>query len=71
MLSTKFSRKAIRQEQALERQEKSDKKTAEQRLAQLDKLFGKGQGAQRERARLEKEVRLENRKLNKMANNRQ
>lgn len=47
---------AIAREQAKERQEARDKRTAQEQLDLLDKRLGKGVGAKRERARLAQEV---------------
>lgn len=47
------ARKQQRREEAAKRQEIRDGRTAKQQLARLDKMFGKGKGAARERARLE------------------
>jgi Spy/CpxP family protein refolding chaperone len=44
--------KERRREEARQRQEAYDKLTPEQKVAQLDKLFGQGKGAKRQRARL-------------------
>jgi len=45
--------KSERQKEAKERQEAYDKLTATQKLAKLDAKYGKGQGATKERARIE------------------
>jgi len=45
-------RKARRREEAAERQEAREGRTAEQQVALLDQRLGKGVGAERERARL-------------------
>lgn len=53
----KFNRrdlKEARQKAAVVRQEERGKRTPQQQLAQLDTMFGPGQGAARERARLQK-----------------
>lgn len=50
---------------ALSNKESREQRTPEQQLALLDKKFGKGQGAQRERARLLKQI--EDRKTKKKA----
>jgi hypothetical protein len=47
----------VRQEAANQRKEERAKRTPQQQLEQLDKLFGEGQGAARERARLVKELK--------------
>ena len=44
--------KQKRRDEAAARQAECDKLSPEERLARLDKLFGKGEGAKRERARL-------------------
>ena len=49
-------RKRLRQEAANARQQQRDKRTPKQQLALLDRRFGKGQGASKERARLQKEI---------------
>ena len=43
-----------RQESAQERQDERDSRTAAQQLARLDQLLGKGVGAVKERARLQR-----------------
>lgn len=48
------NRKQIRREAAEERMKACAKLTPKQRLAALDKAFGEGQGAQKERARLQR-----------------
>lgn len=47
-------RKQVRRKAAEERQAKCNALTPEQRLAALDKTFGAGLGAKKERARLQK-----------------
>lgn len=47
-------RKESRQSEAKERQEAYNKLSTSEKLAQLDKAFGKGKGATRQRARLNK-----------------
>jgi hypothetical protein len=49
-------RKESKRESANERAEARAKRTAEQQLKRLDDMFGSGQGAVRERARLQKEI---------------
>lgn len=48
------ARKEKRQEEAKERQEAYNKLSVSEKLAQLDKTFGKNKGASRQRARLNK-----------------
>lgn len=45
--------KENRRKAAIERQEAANNRSAKEQLARLDELFGKGQGAKKERARLE------------------
>ena len=45
-----------RREAASYRQEQRNKLTDKQQLAKLDAMFGKGQGAKRERAKLQKRI---------------
>ena len=55
----KFNRrdlKETRQKAAVLRQEERAKRTPQQQLAQLDATFGAGQGATKERARLNKQI---------------
>ena len=47
-------RKEKRQQEAKERQEAYNKLSNSEKLAQLDKTFGKNKGAARQRARLNK-----------------
>jgi hypothetical protein len=44
----------VRQEAALKRKEERALRTNQQQIEQLDRMFGPGQGAVRERARLAK-----------------
>ncbi len=44
------------QAQAKERQEAASKRTPEEQLARLDELLGKGQGAKKERAKLQARI---------------
>jgi hypothetical protein len=48
------TRREEKRQQALARQEARNKLTPAQQLAKLDALLGKGKGAKRERARLQK-----------------
>lgn len=53
MLRKNFpARKAQRRKEAKERQEERNKLTPEQQLAKLDDMFGKDQGAKKERTKL-------------------
>jgi len=45
-----------RQERARERQTVANKRTPEEQLRRLDKMFGEGQGATKERAKLAKRI---------------
>lgn len=45
-------RKSIRKEAAEARQEDKTNRTNKEQLSRLDKMFGKGKGAKKERARL-------------------
>jgi len=47
-----------KKERALERQEVASKRTPQEQLARLDKMFGEGKGAQKERAKLNKIIML-------------
>ena len=49
--------KEQRHENALVLQEERSKRTDQQQLARLDKLFGKNKGAQKERAKLKSRIR--------------
>jgi len=54
-----------RQEEAAQRQAISDKLSPEQRIQNLDRVHGEGQGAQRERARLAIRIQANQKKLEK------
>tara|TARA_Y100000310_G_scaffold283563_1_gene305637 strand:- start:320 stop:496 length:177 start_codon:yes stop_codon:yes gene_type:complete len=54
MAKNRNDRRAERHANAEVRKEISDKLSPEARLENLDRRFGKGQGAQRERTKLEK-----------------
>lgn len=45
--------KAIRKSEADQRQQAYDKLTTEQKIEKLDKIFGKGLGAKKQRTRLQ------------------
>ena len=49
-------KQAEKKERALERQEVASKRTPQEQLARLDKMFGEGQGARKERAKLNKRI---------------
>ena len=49
-------RREIRRQEAQERQEACDKLSPQQRLDALDSLFGPGNGAKRERAKLQARI---------------
>lgn len=49
-------RRDIRNEDANERQEVRNSRTPQQQLAHLDTILGKGLGATKERARLQKQI---------------
>lgn len=49
-------RRDLRRAIAVENNEKRASLTDEQQLAKLDSMFGKGKGAKKERARLEKRI---------------
>ena len=53
---TNPARREKRQVEAAARQAERDTETPQQQLAALDARFGEGQGATRERARLEKQI---------------
>ena len=48
--------RAERREGAAERAVERAKRTPQQQLGQLDKMFGQGKGAKKERARLKKQL---------------
>jgi len=50
------ARKRQKQEEALERQAVRDKMSPQQQLAELDKVFGEDNGAEKERERLMRQV---------------
>jgi len=55
----KFNRRDMkenRQKNALAQKEERDKRTPQQQLEHLDTMFGVGQGATKERARLNKQI---------------
>ncbi len=52
----KKKRKEQRQEEAQERQATYDKLSPEQKTAKLDQKFGKGLGAKKQRAKLQKSI---------------
>ena len=58
-------RKQDRQKEAVNRQICRDKLTNTQQIDKLDDLFGKGKGAKKERARLEKVIPKKNKKKDK------
>jgi len=49
-------RRKLRREEAQERAEARGKRSPQKQLARLDRLFGEGKGAARERARLAAEI---------------
>ena len=51
-----------RQEQGEKLRKARAKRTDQQQLAELDKVFGKGKGAQKERARLKERIKNERNK---------
>ena len=51
-----------RQEQGEKLRKARAKRTDQQQLAELDKVFGKGKGAQKERARLKERIKNEQKK---------
>ena len=51
-----------RQEQGEKLRKARAKRTDQQQLAELDKVFGKGKGAQKERARLKERIKNERKK---------
>ena len=53
-------RKRLRQEAANDRHQQREKRTSKQQLALLDRRLGKGQGASKERSRLQKEIKNNN-----------
>lgn len=58
MLPANFDgRKKLRQKLALEREEVTSNRTPQEQLDRLDAKFGKGNGASKERARLEKKLK--------------
>lgn len=57
MLRKNFpGRKETRREEAKERQAERDKRTTQQQLDRLNQVLGEGQGATKERARLQKMI---------------
>lgn len=67
MLPTNFPyRRELRLKDATERKSLSDSLTAEQRLLVLDTRLGKGQGAVRERLRLQKSTKVEEQVVNEV-----
>lgn len=52
-MKLRMDRKTDRQNEAKERQAIYDKLTPKQKLAKLDKMFGQGVGAKKERAKIE------------------
>jgi hypothetical protein len=56
MARSKVKGRSERQEQARERQTIANKRTPEEQLRRLDKMFGEGQGATKERAKLAKRI---------------
>jgi hypothetical protein len=53
---TRRDRLEERREDAKERQEVADQRTPHEQLARLDRMFGPGQGAKKERAKLAKKI---------------
>lgn len=53
--------KEARKERALERLEVSSQRTPEEQLSRLDQMFGEGQGAAKERAKLARRIEDRNR----------
>ncbi len=51
-----MKRKAVKQAEAIERQEVAAKRSAMEQLVRLDKKLGVGKGAKKERARLAKQI---------------
>lgn len=49
-----------RQERAAERLKLAESRTPQEQLARLDKMFGNGKGATKERAKLEKKIEEDN-----------
>lgn len=50
-------RKEDRKKEAIARQKERDNRSDKEQLKRLDDMFGKGKGAQKERARLEKKIK--------------
>lgn len=56
--------KADKREEANKRQDESNKLTTRQKIDLLDKKYGKGKGAERQRARLNKKLEKEHGRKN-------
>ena len=54
--------KEVKREESKKRQEEYDKLTLQQKIEKLDKKFGVGQGAKRQRERLQKQIENEQNK---------
>jgi hypothetical protein len=48
--------KTERKERALERKEAADQRSPQEQLSRLDRMFGEGQGAKKEREKLHKRI---------------
>ena len=51
-----MTNKEERKERALERKETSGERSPEEQLSRLDRMFGKGNGAKKERGKLRKRI---------------
>ena len=56
MARTRPDRLEERREDAKERQEAADERTPYEQLTRLDRMFGSGKGAKKERAKLAKKI---------------
>jgi dTMP kinase len=60
-MSSKSRNRECRRERAKERFEETSKRTPQEQLKRLDLMFGEGQGAQKERAKLQRRIEEQSR----------